>query len=166
MSARQGFEPWLAGFQDGLGSLESVAAVPPFEGLFGILGKMRLGISGGDLAPRRGVVQHETDVLWRCGEGSVYRRGEGVNEVRVSRREEPQEAPTELAEVPLRLAGRGLVRPSAVVEPRVVDGEVFLALDLQGARVGPEVDGVAAAPGGLAADRTVAGLIRIRRLRL
>ena len=47
-----------------------------------------------------------------------------------------------------------------------VDGEVFRALDFQGVRVGPEVDGVTAAPGGLAADGTVAGLIRVRRLRL
>ena len=97
------------------------------------------------------------------GEGSVYRRGEGVYEVRVSRGVEPQKAPAEPAEVPLRLARRDLIRPATVVELRVVDREVLLTLDLQGVRVGAEVDGVAAAPRAIASPRSCAAKTRTSR---
>src|SRR5919107_3600404 len=101
-------------------------------------------------------------MLWRFGERSIYRRGERMHEIRVARRVEPQETPAELAERPLRLAGRHLTRSVTVIELRVVDGEVLLTFDLQRARVGAEVDSVSATTGRLAADGAVARLIRVR----
>ena len=88
-------------------------AIP--RAFLGILGKMPLAFSGRDLAPRRGVVQHEADMLRRFGKGDIYRRGEGMHEIRVARRVKPEEAPAEPAEVALRLAGRYLTRTSTVV---------------------------------------------------
>src|SRR5215217_3508042 len=78
---------------------------------------------------------------------------------------DPEAASAEGAEVPLHLADGYLIGPALIIEPRVVDGEVLRAFYFQGVRVGPEVDGVAASPGGLAADGAVAGLIRVRGLR-
>ena len=86
--------------------LQSVAAVPLRKGLLRILGKEALAFSCGDLAPRWCVVQHQADMLWRFGEESVYRRGEGVDKVGPPRVVKPEEAPAEPAEVALRLAGR------------------------------------------------------------
>src|SRR5215218_6899025 len=141
-------------------------AVPLLESFFGILGEVSLAFSGRDLAPRWRVVQHEADMLWRSGERSIYRRGEGVDEVRPPRVVEPDEAPAESAEVPLRFTDRYPVRPATALEPRIVDREVLLALYLQGVRVGPEVDRIPSSARRLAADGAVAGLIRVRRLGL
>ena len=138
-----------------------MAAVPLLQGFFRVLGEVPLVPIGGDLAPRGGVVQHEAHALRRSGKRGVYRRGEGVDEVGVARGVQPQEAAAQLAEVALHLARRNLVGLPAVAEPGVVDGEVLTALDLQGVRVGAEVDGVASAAGRLAADGAVAGLIRV-----
>jgi hypothetical protein len=142
--------------------LELVAAVPLLERFLGILGKMHLAFSGGDLAPRWCVVQHEAHVLRRFGKGSIYRRGERVDKLRPPRIVEPEEAPTKLAEVPLCLTGRHLAWSAEVVELRVVYRQVLLTFDLQGVRVGAEVDSVSATTGRLAADGAVARLVRVR----
>ena len=105
-----------------------MAPVPPFEGFLGKHGEVLFVFSGWDHAPRRGVIEHEADVLGRFRKRRVYRRGERVDEIRIARRVEPQEAPAIPAEVPLRLACRYLVWASTVVELRVVDGEVLTAL--------------------------------------
>src|SRR5215210_8657763 len=105
-------------------------------------------------------------MLQRFGEGSVNSRCERVDEVRPLRGVEPEEASAEPAEIPFSLAFRRLTRSAMVVELRIVDREALPALDLQGVRVGPEVDREPAAPCGLAADGAVAGLVRVRRLRL
>src|SRR5215212_8835190 len=81
-----------------------------------------------------------------------------MDEVRPHRIEEPLEAAAMLAEVALRLA--------AILGPHPVDGEVLSALDLQRVRVGPEVNRIPSSARRLAADGAVAGLIRVRRLRL
>src|SRR5215211_1074351 len=81
-----------------------------------------------------------------------------MDEVRPHRIEEPLEAAAMLAEVALRLA--------AILGPHPVDGEVLSALNLQGVRVGTEVDRIPSSARRLAADGAVAGLIRVRRLRL
>src|SRR5215210_2749987 len=104
-------------------------------------------------------------MLQRFGEGSVNSRCERVDEVRPLRVVEPEEASAEPAEIPFSLAFRRLTRSAMVVELRIVDREALPALDLQGVRVGPEVDREPAASCGLAADGAVAGLVRVRRLR-
>jgi hypothetical protein len=126
--------------------------VPLLEGFLRILGKMLLIFSSRDLAPRWRVVQHKADMLWRLGEGSIYRRGEWVDEVRPARVVEPQEAPAELAEVSLRLAGRCFVWSATVVELRVVNRKVLITLELQGVRVRAEVDCISSSSRRLAAD--------------
>jgi len=81
-----------------------------------------------------------------------------MNQLRPDRVEKPQEAAAEFAEVALRLA--------TILGSRGVDGELFLAFNLQRVRVGAEVDDVTTATRRLAADVAVARLIWIRRLRL
>src|SRR5215204_920733 len=141
-------------------------ATPLREGVFGELGEVLFAFSSGDLAPRWRVVQHVADVLGGLGKRRVHCRSKRVDEVGPPRVVDPQEAPAKAAEVPLHLADGYLIGLALIVEFRVVDGEVLSAFDFQGVRVGPEVDGVAASPGGLAADGAIAGLIRVRRLRL
>ncbi len=135
-----------------------MAAVPLLQGLLRVRGEVPLTLASRDFAPRRGVVQHEPDALRRLRERGVHRRGEGVDQLGPHRVEEPQEAAAAPAEIPLRRA--------AVLAFRGVDREVLPALDLQRARVCAEVDRVPPAPGGLAADRAVARLVRIERVGL
>ena len=54
----------------------------------------------------------------------------------------------------------------AIGQPRLIDAQVLLALDLKRAGVAAQVDGVAAAPRRLAADRAVAMHVGLRRRRL
>src|SRR5829696_1563592 len=147
--------------------VQSVAAVPLFQRLGGVLGEVVLaGPLYGYLAPRCGGVQHDADFLRGFREGGVYRRGEGVDQLRPARVEKPQEASTPCAEVAPRRAGLDLIRTSAVVQPSVVDAEVLLALDFQRLRKGAEVYRVAPAAGRLAADAAVAGQVRVWRGRI
>src|SRR5918998_4687969 len=81
-----------------------------------------------------------------------------MDEVRPHRVEEPKEAAAMLAEVALRLA--------ATLGFSDVEGEVLFALGFQRVRVGAEVNRIPSASGRLAADGAVAGLIRVRCLRL
>src|SRR5215208_3273140 len=145
---------------------QAVAAVPVGERFVRVLRAVALGRTRGDLAPWRGVIEHDVVTLRGLRQRGIYRGGEGVHQLRVARREESEEAPAQPAEVALRLAGRHLVRVPAIVELRVVDAEVIFALDLQGAGERPEVYGVAATSRRLAADRAVAAHKRVGLRRL
>src|SRR3954464_4890544 len=80
--------------------VQTVTAVPLFQGLVRELGKVPLVTVARDLAPRSRIVEHDAHLLRGLGERRVYRRGEGMDELRPAGVKEPQRAAAHLAEVP------------------------------------------------------------------
>ena len=103
------------------------------------------------------------DDLGRLRQRRVDRRRVRVHELRPARVPEPERAAAPHAEAPLGLrAPRALAR---LAEQRVIAAEVLLAAHLERVGGGAEVDRVAAAAGGLAADRAMAVHERHRAVR-
>src|SRR5687768_14039396 len=91
-----------------------------------------------------------------------------MDEFGPARVEQPQGAGALPAEMPLRRAG---LQPADAVRARLldlgpVDRQRLAPCDLERAREPAQVDGVAAASGGLAADRAIAELVGLRRVRV
>src|SRR5690606_23471493 len=92
------------------------------------------------------------------------RRSVRVDQVRPLRIEHPQRAAAAGAEV----AAPGTDAAAAIVlaDLRLVDAQVLASVHFQGAGARAQVDGAAAASGGLAANRAIAMQERRRRVRL
>src|SRR3712207_4512875 len=99
--------------------------VPVGEGLVRVLGEVSFVRAGGDLAPGRCVIEHNVVALRRFRERGVYSGGEGMNELRIVRVDDPERASADAAKVAARSA-------LLAVYPGLVDGYVLLTLDLQG----------------------------------
>src|SRR3712207_3831228 len=110
-----------------MGVAEAVPLVPVGERDVRALGEVFLVLSRGDLAPRRGVIEHDIDALRRLRERGVNRGGERVDELGPARVVDPERAPAVPAEAPLDGAQFAIYRG-------LVDGGVLLAIDLE--RVG------------------------------
>ena len=118
--------------------------------------------------PGRLVVQHQVHAGRRHRQLAVDRRGERVHEVGPARVEQPERAGAMTAEIALgrgsSAAGRRRRRPA----PRSGPGRwrARRARDVQRVRRAHQVDRIAAAARGLAADRAVAELVGLRRVRI
>src|SRR5690606_12623265 len=99
-------------------------------------------------------------MLRRHRQFGVDSRGERVDQLRPLRVVQPEPAAASTAEVPL--AAAGLDTAVGLFDPRVVHRNRFAPADLQATGVAAQIDGVAATALGLATDRAITALIRIR----
>src|SRR5690349_6817371 len=138
--------------------------MPVLERLVGPAADADVALAARHVDPRCSEVERGLDDLGRLRQWRVDRRRMRMDELGPARIPEPEGAAAAHAEAPLGdRAARALAR---LADQRVVAAEMALAADLQRRRVGAEVDGVAAAAGGLAADRAVAVHERHRAHRL
>jgi len=118
------------------------------------LGAAHMALAARHVDPGRDVGERRLDDLARLRQRRVDRRRVRMDQIRPARIPEPEGAAAFLAKAPLRLrAGRALAR---LAHHRVIAAEVLLAAHLHRLGTGAEVDGIAAAARGLAADRAVA----------
>mgnify|MGYP007107045684 CR=1 FL=1 len=94
--------------------------------------------------------------LRRCWKLAIYRGSEGVQQFGPSWVPKPERATADPTEIAAPWAN------FAITQIRLIGGNILLALDFQGLCFAPEIDGVSATTGCLAADRAIAMIERIR----
>src|SRR3712207_1635726 len=128
---------------------QAVPLVPVGERDVRAFGEVPVVLRRRNLAPRRGVIEHDVHPLRGLGERGVYHGGEGVDERGPAWVVDPERAAAVAAEASL---GGALF----AVYCGLVDGDALIALDLEGIGERAEVDRVPAPAGRLAADGAVA----------
>ncbi|CAI8848691.1 hypothetical protein EMIT051CA3_21010 [Pseudomonas chlororaphis] len=140
-------------------ALQVQALMPLSDGFLGVVGELQVVGMPVDFHPGRPGVEHQVGVFRRYRQRRVDGRGEGMDQLRPLRAEQPQPGAAAAAEMPFGAAAPGAF--ARFPEQRVVDRDVLAAADFQAGGIAAEVDRIPAAALGLAADRAVAALIRV-----
>ena len=141
-----------------------VLPVPIFDRKLGVLLERLVAPPDCGNDPARLVFEHEVDQRGRHRQRRIDRGRERMHEVRPMRIEQPQRARAFAAEIPLPAADLAII-PVIVADHGAVDAQRPAAGNGQGLRHAHDVDGKAAAARGLTADRAIAELVGMRRMR-